>query len=300
MIATVAVGTDGSGTADEAVTEAAEIARRFGAKLVLLSAFSKGSSAAKPHNVELQWATNSSARVRSILEGIEEGLRKEGIDCETRADEGDAGEVIVRLAEECGADLLVIGNKGMKRRVLGSVPNTVTHTARLLGPGRQDDIGRSPSQLDGWRAPSASRFELGLGLAGRLCRLRPTLGVPHPGRSAACRGRTSGAQYASWSMSKTTQTRLSSLGSRNTRAPWDPCSFRFSAPFVEKVFQKRSKSSTFTVDRINALLLLRSVSSPAGATVNRTLPLREWARKIAFLAPCSGGLRGVTSKHWFR
>jgi len=129
MIATVAVGTDGSGTADEAVTEAAEIARRFGAKLVLLSAFSKGSSAAKPHNVELQWATNSSARVRSILEGIEEGLRKEGIDCETRADEGDAGEVLVRLAEECGADLLVIGNKGMKRRVLGSVPNTVTHNA---------------------------------------------------------------------------------------------------------------------------------------------------------------------------
>jgi nucleotide-binding universal stress UspA family protein len=35
----------------------------------------------------------------------------------------------VRLAEECGADLLVIGNKGMKRRVLGSVPNTVTHKA---------------------------------------------------------------------------------------------------------------------------------------------------------------------------
>jgi nucleotide-binding universal stress UspA family protein len=37
--------------------------------------------------------------------------------------------VLVRLAEECGADVLVIGNKGMKRRVLGSVPNTVTHKA---------------------------------------------------------------------------------------------------------------------------------------------------------------------------
>jgi nucleotide-binding universal stress UspA family protein len=132
VISTVAVGTDGSGTADEAVREAAEIARRFGAKLVLLSAFerSKRSSAAKaPRNVELQWASNSSARVRSILERIEEDLGKEGINCETRADEGDAGEVLVRLAEECGADLLVIGNRGMKRRVLGSVPNTVTHNA---------------------------------------------------------------------------------------------------------------------------------------------------------------------------
>jgi nucleotide-binding universal stress UspA family protein len=131
MISIVAVGTDGSETAGEAVREAAEIARRFGAKLVLLSAFerSKGSSAARPQNVELQWISNSSARVRTILERIEENLGKDGIDCETRADEGDAGEVLVRLAEECGADLLVIGNKGMKRRVLGSVPNTVTHNA---------------------------------------------------------------------------------------------------------------------------------------------------------------------------
>jgi nucleotide-binding universal stress UspA family protein len=37
--------------------------------------------------------------------------------------------VPVRLAEECGADVLVIGNKGMHRRLLGSVPNTVTHKA---------------------------------------------------------------------------------------------------------------------------------------------------------------------------
>ena len=41
VISTVAVGTDGSVTADEAVREAAEIARRFGAKLVLLSAFER-------------------------------------------------------------------------------------------------------------------------------------------------------------------------------------------------------------------------------------------------------------------
>ena len=38
-VATVAVGTDGSPTANEAVRQAAEIARRFDAKLVLLSAF---------------------------------------------------------------------------------------------------------------------------------------------------------------------------------------------------------------------------------------------------------------------
>jgi nucleotide-binding universal stress UspA family protein len=44
-------------------------------------------------------------------------------------DEGNPADVLVRLAEDCGADLLVIGNKGMQRRVLGSIPNTVTHRA---------------------------------------------------------------------------------------------------------------------------------------------------------------------------
>ena len=131
MISTVAVGTDGSATAAEAVSEAAEIARRFGAKLVLLSAFrdSRGSRTGAAEDIELQWASNSSARVRSILEQIEADLGQSGIECDTLADDGDPAEVLVRLAEECGADLLVIGNKGMKRRVLGSVPNTVTHKA---------------------------------------------------------------------------------------------------------------------------------------------------------------------------
>ena len=131
MISTVAVGTDGSATAEEAVREAAEIARRFGAKLVLLSAFqdSRGSPSGAAEDIELHWASNSSARVRSILDQIEADLGQNGIECDTLADDGDPAEVLVRLAEECGADLLVIGNKGMKRRVLGSVPKSVTQNA---------------------------------------------------------------------------------------------------------------------------------------------------------------------------
>lgn len=130
MLSTVAVGTDGSETAGKAVGEAAEIARRFGAKLVLLSAFEDSKRPSVPDSeVELQWATNSAARMREILERNEEQLREAGIECESRAEGGDPAEVLVRLAADCGADLLVIGNRGMKRRVLGSVPNTVTHKA---------------------------------------------------------------------------------------------------------------------------------------------------------------------------
>ena len=130
MISTVAVGTDGSGTATEAVRVAADLARRYDAQLVLVSASQDpGKRDRGGADVELQWAVSTSAQVREILARTEADLRREGIDCSTLVDEGDPADVLVRLATECGADLLVIGNKGMHRRVLGSVPNTVTHNA---------------------------------------------------------------------------------------------------------------------------------------------------------------------------
>jgi nucleotide-binding universal stress UspA family protein len=132
VVSTVAVGVDGSATAAEAVRMAAELARRFEAKLVLLSAFDdsrRGSPVGAGESVELQWVTSPAARVRETLERAEEDLKREGLDCSTRIDEGDPGDVLIRLAEECGADVLVVGNKGMQRRMLGSVPNTVTHKA---------------------------------------------------------------------------------------------------------------------------------------------------------------------------
>jgi nucleotide-binding universal stress UspA family protein len=88
MLSTVAVGTDGSETATKAVGEAAETARRFGAKLALLSAFQDTSRtpATRDSEVELQWPTNSAARMREILERNEENLRGSGPECESRAD----------------------------------------------------------------------------------------------------------------------------------------------------------------------------------------------------------------------
>jgi nucleotide-binding universal stress UspA family protein len=129
MIAKVAVGTDGSATAAEAVKAATEMARRFGAELILLGVYQDGAGARGDDDPERQWASSPSARLHEILARTEEDLRRDGVECRTMTDQGDPGEVLVRLAETCGADVLVIGNKGMHRRVLGSVPNTVTHRA---------------------------------------------------------------------------------------------------------------------------------------------------------------------------
>ena len=128
MIATVAVGTDGSPTAGEAVRVAADMARRYDAELVLLSAY-HDSGHVPVAAAELEWAQNPAARLREIVARIEDDLRRQGVGCRTLMDEGDPAEVLVRLAEECSADILVIGNKGMQRKVLGSVPNTVSHKA---------------------------------------------------------------------------------------------------------------------------------------------------------------------------
>jgi len=130
MFSTIAVGTDGSATASEAVRAAAEIARRFDADLFLLSAYREsGESATDPVGDEEQWAFKPVARLREELTRTETELKRDGLRVKTLVNEGNPAEVLIGLAEECGADLLVIGNRGMRRRVLGSVPNTVTHRA---------------------------------------------------------------------------------------------------------------------------------------------------------------------------
>src|SRR5688572_24919218 len=100
---------------------AAELARRFEAELVLLSAFqeSRGSDSRAVDESEVQWASNSPARVHELLARSEAELRQGGLPVRTLIEEGDAADVLVRLAEQCGADILVVGNKGMQRRVLG-------------------------------------------------------------------------------------------------------------------------------------------------------------------------------------
>jgi nucleotide-binding universal stress UspA family protein len=124
MIKTVAVGTDGSDTAAKAVSEALELAERFGAGLLVLSAYDGRSGASSG-----EWISNAAEHAERVLADVEESATERGIECRSAMEEGDPGDVLVRLAERHDADLLVVGNKGMERRVLGSVPNTVTHKA---------------------------------------------------------------------------------------------------------------------------------------------------------------------------
>src|SRR4051812_15658308 len=134
MIKTVAVGTDGSDTAAKAVEFALDLAGRYEARIVFLSAYRpvsedrlKRESRDAPEDV--QWQINPAEDVEPALRDAKEAADERGLENDSAAKEGDPSKVLVDLADKHDADVLVIGNKGMSRKVLGSVPNTVSHKA---------------------------------------------------------------------------------------------------------------------------------------------------------------------------
>ena len=76
-----------------------------------------------------QWTDSTVAAVDATLRECEERAEQHGLRWASEAREGDAAKILVELAASNDADILVIGNKGMQRKVLGSVPNSVSHNA---------------------------------------------------------------------------------------------------------------------------------------------------------------------------
>ncbi|HLM96926.1 MAG TPA: universal stress protein, partial [Acidimicrobiales bacterium] len=62
-----------------------------------------------------------------LLTGLAAGTG--GVPVQTHAIAGAPADVLIGVAESVGADLIVVGSKGMKgaRRIIGSVPNSVAH-----------------------------------------------------------------------------------------------------------------------------------------------------------------------------
>jgi nucleotide-binding universal stress UspA family protein len=131
------VGTDGSETAGEAVRQATDLAKQLGAKVHLVSAYEpvpEGRLREERQQVpdDLQWMVNPREDVSATLAEAAKDVEQLGVQVETHAREGDPADAILDVAEEQGADLIVVGNKGMtgaKRFLLGSVPNKISHHA---------------------------------------------------------------------------------------------------------------------------------------------------------------------------
>ena len=137
MISSIVLGTDGSETAKKAVREATELAKLLGATIDLVSAYEPVPAQrlrveARDVPDDVSWMVNPREDVEATLKEAAEEVKAAGVTVETFAREGDPADAILDVAEERGADLIVVGNRGMtgaKRFLLGSVPNKVSHHA---------------------------------------------------------------------------------------------------------------------------------------------------------------------------
>jgi 3-phenylpropionate/trans-cinnamate dioxygenase ferredoxin reductase subunit len=105
----ILAGTDGSGTATEAVRKAYTLASVYAGSVTLVHVGDPLVGAIKLDEVA--------------------SAKPEDVEVEKRAVEGDPAQRICELAESEDVQLVVVGNKGMSgvRRFLGSVPNKVAH-----------------------------------------------------------------------------------------------------------------------------------------------------------------------------
>lgn len=137
MFTRIVVGTDGSETATGAVRQAIDLAKLSGAQVSIVSAYEpvpkrrlEGEQQGAPADVQHEIGPRED--VNLTLEAAAATAKQDGLEVQTHPVEGNPADAILTVAEETGADLIVVGNKGMtgaRRFLLGSVPNNVSHHA---------------------------------------------------------------------------------------------------------------------------------------------------------------------------
>ena len=131
MFTTVVVGTDWSDTAEVAFVKALELARAGGGRLHVVTASPQSPPPASGRSAGASGSHSLGPDFQAdvVLERTLDRLGANDVEVRQHTVTGEPGDAIVAVAEQVGADLIVVGNQGMHRRVLGSTPNTVSHRA---------------------------------------------------------------------------------------------------------------------------------------------------------------------------
>jgi nucleotide-binding universal stress UspA family protein len=130
MFNVVVVGADGSDTARRAVEAATELALMSGGQLHIVTAVEKAAKRDKDVPDSFRYY-GPDGETEALLQTLSFIAKKRGVEPTLHSVEGDPADAIINTAEQVNADLVVVGNRGMKgvRRALGSVPNSVAHGA---------------------------------------------------------------------------------------------------------------------------------------------------------------------------
>jgi nucleotide-binding universal stress UspA family protein len=129
------VGTDGSDTAREAVREAVRIAKALGAELhVVMSnrSLREARIVGAPEGAVPVYGSMQTGVSGAIVDEAVASARLGGIVAEGHVIDRDPADALLEVAGDVEASMIVVGNKGMSggRRLLGSVPNKVSHEAK--------------------------------------------------------------------------------------------------------------------------------------------------------------------------
>ncbi|MGA8679983.1 MAG: universal stress protein [Acidimicrobiales bacterium] len=134
MFERIVVGTDGSPTATKAVARAVELASLTGDSLHIVTAYRPKSIGRLESDramipEEFRWALSADGEAQATLKAAVLLAQEAGVSAETHALESEPAAAILGAAERLDAHLIVVGSKGIERRIRGSVPNTVTQDA---------------------------------------------------------------------------------------------------------------------------------------------------------------------------
>ncbi len=128
MFEKVAVAIDGSSPAANALDAGIELARRFGARLTVLTV----QALRTDHESSIPWKAEEDA-LRVMLEEAREKARAHGVEhVDVAFLTGHAIEAIVEFADRSGVGLLVVGSRGLSRGsrlLLGSVSSGLVQNA---------------------------------------------------------------------------------------------------------------------------------------------------------------------------
>jgi nucleotide-binding universal stress UspA family protein len=131
MYSSIVVGTDGSPTAEIALGKAVDLARLTGATLHVVSAYEPAPARVTGGAPPGEFTAGSDFKADAVLQKALSRARGADIDVQEHAPKGSAADALLAIAKDHGADVIVIGSVGMQgaRRVLGSVPNKISHQA---------------------------------------------------------------------------------------------------------------------------------------------------------------------------
>jgi nucleotide-binding universal stress UspA family protein len=134
MYTTIVVGTDGSASATKAVSHAASLAALTGAALHIVMAAPRLPVLVAPDMVVAsnEWGQASTESTELALNAAKVVAEQAGSTATTQVLAGDPADAVLSYCDEIGADLLVIGNRGMqgaRRFLLGSVSSRCAHHA---------------------------------------------------------------------------------------------------------------------------------------------------------------------------